>query len=165
MSFLNSETTRKAYLGKHAQNLILTSSNQAQSVYQERGIIIPVSASSVLQFLCQNEGASLADISRALEIPHQLVAQRIEKLIKLALLKKEPDPSDKRRSGFFLTNHGTDQARRLIVCMVDMAAVYDDLYDEIGCDLAQVLLNAIKALEGNSLASRFSSKFPQKEAG
>jgi len=163
MSFVNSETIRKAYLGKHAQNLVIRSSEQVQLVYQQRGITIPVGVSSVLQFLSQNNGSSLTDISKALKLPHQLVAQRTEKLSKLGLIQKHPDPKDKRRSEFQLTERGREQARRLIKCMEDTALVYGDLYDEIGCDLAQALLDAIKALERKPLTVRFMEKFENQE--
>lgn len=82
MTFANTEILRKAYLGKHAQNLLFLSSGQVADVYLDRGITIPVRLSSTLQFISQQSGASLADIARALEIPHQLISQRTEKLLK-----------------------------------------------------------------------------------
>jgi len=166
MSFVNSETVRKAYLGKHAQDLILKSSDQVLDVYKARGIVIPVVVSSTLQFLNRDSGASLSDIARALELPHQLVAQRTEKLLKLGLVTKQLDPADKRRSEFHLTKTGQNQAHLLKQCMADMALVYADIYDEIDCDLAQALLDAITALERKPLLSRFEDKFSNiKEIG
>lgn len=163
MTFVNSETIRKAYLGKHAQNLLFLSSEQVADVYKDRGITIPVRLSSTLQFISQQPGVALADIARALDIPHQLVSQRTEKLLKLGLAKKHPDPHDGRRSEYHLTENGSAQAALLKTCMEDTALIYGDLYDEIGCDLAQALLDAIHALERTSLRTRFKDKFSPKE--
>ena len=163
MSFVNSENIRKAYLGKHAQDLILKSSQQVLEVYQHRGIIIPVVVSSTMQFLNRQDGASLADIARALSLPHQLVAQRIDKLRKLDLVEGRADKTDRRRTEYHLNDEGRDQAQRLRQCMEDMAHIYGDLYKEIECDLAQKLLDGIQALERTPLLKRFEEKFPQNE--
>ncbi len=163
MTFVNTETIRKAYLGKHAQELLLQSSEQVRVVYEQRGIVIPVVVSSVLHFIYTDPRTSLADISKGLKLPHQLVAQRIEKLDRLGLIEKHPDPADKRRSEFHLTSAGRQQAMRLKQCMEDTALVYSDLYDEIGCDLAQALLDAINALERKPLSARFAEKFEKLE--
>lgn len=159
MTFINSETIRKAYLGKHAQRLLFLSSEQVADVYKDRGICIPVSLSSTLQVIAQGKGMSLADIARALDIPHQLVSQRTEKLLKLDLIIKQADPNDGRRSEYHLTKLGDAQAKLLKQCMEDTALIYGDLYDEIECDLAQALLDAIHALERTSLRHRFLTKF------
>ena len=164
MTFINSESARKAYLGKHAQNLLLKSSDQVKDVYQQRGIVIPVAVSSTLECISRNKGVSLADISKTLNLPHQLVAQRISKLLKLNLAEKRSDPNDKRRSEYFLNSVGEDQACRLRTCMEDMSIIYEDMYKEIGCDLSQMLLSAIDALDRKSLAHRFHEKFPRKKA-
>lgn len=163
ITFVNTETIRKAYLGKHAQSWVIKSAEQIQKVYEQRGIVIPVAVSSTLHCICDNEGASLADIARHLDIPHQLVAQRIGKLTRFKLVKKCPDPNDKRRSEYFLTALGQEQAKRLMQCMDDAALIYSELFDEIGCDLAQVLLDAVKALERNPLDYRFARKFDDPE--
>jgi len=165
MTFINSEILQKAYLGKHAHDLLLKSSDQVAEVYKARGILIPVVVSSTMQFLSRRDNASLADISRALGLPHQLVAQRIQKLDRLGLVEKHPDPFDGRRFEYCLTDLGRDQASRLTRCMEDTAVIYNELYDEIGYDLAQLLLDAVQALERKPLITRFAEKYPIQEAG
>jgi len=154
MTFLNSETTRKAYLGKHAQNLILTSSEQVLEIYELRGMVFPVRVSSTLEIIDRLPGISLSEIGRELSIPHQLVAQRTSILLKMSLIEKRPDPKDKRRSGFFLTKEGQKQSKLLKTCMADIAQVYEGLYAEIGCDLPSVLLAAIEALKARPIIQR-----------
>jgi len=96
MTFINSETTRKAYLGKAAQSLILTSSDQVREIYELRGLVIPVRVSSTLEIINRKPGISLSEIGRALGIPHQLVAQRTGILLKMSLIEKRPDKKDRR---------------------------------------------------------------------
>ena len=43
--------------------------------------------------------------------------------------------------------------------MADMATVYKQLYEEIGCDLAKKLNQAIEALKKRDLAARFDENF------
>jgi len=154
MTFINSETTRKAYLGKAAQSLILTSSDQVREIYELRGLVIPVRVSSTLEIINRKPGISLSEIGRELGIPHQLVAQRTGILLKMSLIEKRPDKKDRRRSGFFLTDEGQSQVDLLIQCMADISGVYADLYEEIGCDLPQLLMDAVQALKARPIIQR-----------
>lgn len=157
------ELNKKAYLGKLAQDLLHLSSNQVMEVYAQRGIDIPVEVSSTLNHLYNNDNVALANVAMALDIPHQLASQRIKKLLKLNLVKKQGDPNDMRRSVLTLTEKGQQQAILLIECMNDMAIIYDAVYQEIGCDLPEVLNSAINALKGKSLINRFNETFNQGE--
>ncbi|MBL38719.1 MAG: hypothetical protein CMP07_09965 [Xanthomonadales bacterium] len=150
---------RDAFLGKAAQDLLYLSSEQVAVIYERRGLGIPVEVSSTLLYLARHKNAVLTDISGALDIPHQLAAQRIAKLQKLDLLVKRPDPDDRRRTHLQLTRTGREQARVLDRCMADMATVYKQLYEEIGCDLAKKLNQAIEALKKRDLAARFDENF------
>ncbi len=154
---------KKAYLGKLAQDLLHLSSNQVIEVYAQRGIEIPVEVSSTLNHLYNNENVALADVATALDIPHQLASQRIQKLMRRDLVEKQSDPKDMRRSVLTLTSKGQQQAVLLIECMNDMAIIYGALYEEIGCDLPQVLKEAIDALKNKSLTDRFKETFNQGE--
>ncbi len=154
MTFLNSDITRRAYLGKHAQNLILRTLEQESDLFEMRGIIFPVRVSSAVEMIRRQPGISLSEIGRALGFPHQLVSQRIKILSEMSLIEKRADPNDRRRSGFFLTRTGKKQANLLQACVEDISALYNDLFDEIGCDLSEKLISAISALEDRPLIQR-----------
>ena len=162
-SFNNTGTNKQAFLGKSAQDLVFLSSEQVLEIYQQRNIIIAVEVSSTLQYLYQNNNSALADIATALDLPHQLVAQRTAKLLKLQLIEKHPDPQDKRRTILELTDLGRQQAELLVQCMQDMALVYGQLYQEINCDLPQKLQDAIQALKHKPLTQRFEEMFTDGE--
>lgn len=157
MALLDDTILKQAYLGKAAQDLVRVTSDQVADIYDRRNIIIPVELSSTLHGLSQNVGGSLTEIALMLDLPHQLVAQRVRKLMALGLLERRPDPNDRRRFTLHLTNYGQDQADRLCVCMRDMSRVYRDLYSEIGCDLPAAMSDAIKAIGARSLAQRFEA--------
>ena len=155
MAFVENHTIKQAYLGKAAQDLVRVTSDQVAEIYDRRQIIIPVELSSTLHSLSLKNGASLTEIASTLGLPHQLVAQRVRKLMALGLLERRPDQKDGRRYELHLSDYGHDQADRLRVCMRDMSRVYEGLYEEIGCDLPAILSVAIQAIRDNSLVERF----------
>ncbi|MEM1080333.1 MAG: MarR family transcriptional regulator [Pseudomonadota bacterium] len=154
------QLNQTAFLGKAAQDLVHLSSAQVIDIYRQRGLIIPVEVSSTLLYLQQHAQSVLTDVSDALDIPHQLAAQRIEKLIRLGLLEKQRDPNDGRRVLLKLTRTGLREAAILDQCMEDVAVVYQQLFDEIDCDLAAKLNQAIERLNTRSLLARFEALFP-----
>ncbi|MEM8547086.1 MAG: MarR family transcriptional regulator [Pseudomonadota bacterium] len=153
------ELNRKAFLGKAAQDLLTLSSAQVAVVYEQRGLDIPVEVSSTLLFLNQHERSVLTDVATALDIPHQLAAQRVAKLGRRGLIAREKDSEDRRRAYLTLTPAGRAQAQVLEQCMADMAVIYDELYREIDCDLPTKLLQAIDSLKRCDLATRFAETF------
>lgn len=154
MTFIDTEIMRTAYLGKFAQNLILKTLEQESDIYEARGIVFPVRASSTVEMIKRKPGISLSEIGRALGFPHQLVAQRIKLLSKMSLVEKRADPHDRRRYGFFLTQSGKEQARLMQGCVEDISQAYFDLYEEIGCDLPDKLAAAMAALEDRPILQR-----------
>lgn len=145
---------KSAYLGKLAQDLLHLSSQQVSNIYVQYGLTIPVEVSSCLDLLSRHPIITLTDLATALSIPHQLAAQRVHKLMALNLISKHPDTHDKRRSLLRLTETGSQQANTLRQCMRDMAQVYEQLYQEIGCHLPSKLQQAIDALKSKNLSQR-----------
>lgn len=165
MNIFVSDIARNAYLGKHSQNLILKTLEQELEIYELRGIIFPVRASSTVEMIFRKPGISLSDIARALDVPHQLIAQRTKILLKMSLIEKRADPSDGRRSGFYLTSTGRSQVKLLHICVEDISKIYTELYKEIDCDLPNKLISAIEALEKRPLIQRLEEIYDaEKEA-
>jgi len=164
MAFAQNSTLQSAYLGKHAQDLLMKTSEQIGYVYRDRGLTIPVLVSSTLHFLSTQKNASLADVARALDLAHQHVTQRVEKLITMGLVEKTPDAVDRRRSNLNLTKRGRKEARLLKQCMEDTAAAYEELYTEIECDLARALRQAIEAIERRPLWERLAPATTNEKA-
>ncbi|MEO0574416.1 MAG: MarR family transcriptional regulator [Pseudomonadota bacterium] len=164
-NFIDSETTRKAFLGKQAHDLLQLSSAQVAVIYEARGLAIPVKVSSTLQCLDRGGPMTLAELARQLDVTHQLAAQRVSKLISLRLLKRLEDPEDGRRSQLVLTRAGNHQAQLLAECISEIAEVYSDLYQEIECDLPAKLAAAINALKHNSIGQRLATLRAERGLG
>jgi len=154
--FTRPTSIRSAYLGKSAQDLVRRTSDQVAELYLDRGLLIPVELSSTLHSLSYRDAATLTEIAKTLDQPHQLVAQRIHKLEALELLQREPDPKDRRRTRLVLTELGRKQAQILRQSMRDMAGVYEALYEEIGCDLPAMIQAALDAIATRSITDRMS---------
>ncbi len=146
-----------AFLGRRAADFANLLTAQAEVVYRERGMIFPVVTSSTLHFISQNPNLSLADISNALEQPHQVIAQRIASLDKLNLVERTPDPSDRRRQLLKLSDEGLRQVGLLEEYLIASQVAIRDLYDELGADLSSMLTNASAALKRRSFADRFEA--------
>ena len=147
----------RAYLGKRMQDFMELAHEQMTDVYVQKGLKIPVQGSSTLQALNPGSRQSLSDLARILHQPHQLVSQRIERLLKAGLVTRTPDPSDKRRSEYSLTSEGEDQWRLLNEVMEDVDMVHAELFAELGVDLLKVMDDAIAKISDNGLHERIFS--------
>ncbi|MCM8557157.1 MarR family winged helix-turn-helix transcriptional regulator [Sphingomicrobium sediminis] len=147
----------EAYLGKRLQDLLSLSHDQMFHVYRRRGLVIPVEGSSTLQAIAPGQRKAISDLSRQLGQPHQLVAQRIQKLRKMRLLEAEEDPSDRRRTEYRLTSKGEEQWNLLNALMEDAITVNRELFREIDCNLLAALERAIKALSRAGFDDRFEN--------
>lgn len=153
-----------AFLGKTAHDFALLILRQAESVYGRYGISFPVSVSSTVLYLSEARSASLLDIARGLDHPHQLIAQRIKILLKHDLVVGEKDPDDQRRTLYKLTVEGQKQAERLAAYCRDAAVVFDTLSNEVGGRLQAMIQQASDALKATPMAARFDALGAKKGA-
>jgi DNA-binding MarR family transcriptional regulator len=155
-SFYDSSVIDKAYTAKKLLDLFYLIQSQVSQVYRQKGMIFPVICSSTLLFLSRHGPASVTEVARALEHPHQTVAQHFKTLGKLGILKNQKDPLDKRRSEYFLTETGTDQAARLELYNVEAAEVFKSLDRDLGQDLGQLLDSGRHSLLQKTMVERFA---------
>ena len=152
--FMGAGVLRSAYLGKHAADVSQLCAEQIEGEYQRRGLVIPVYASSTLHYLGEKGPVTAADISNGLETAHQVTTQRVKKLEDLRLIRRARDGDDARRVLLHLTEEGRDQFEKLKACMAAAARAYEDLFEEIGVDLADTLCRAAHALRSRPLEER-----------
>ena len=134
--------SNKALLGKRAEDLSNLIEQQTQPIFDSLGIIVPIKSCSTLLCLQKIEQASLADIARSLEQSHQLVKQKLPKLIKLGLIKQRPDKDDRRRTLYSLTTKGKLQTNKIQTYL-------------IGIDVFEAIDLAIKSMQEKTLWVRF----------
>ena len=144
---------KRTFIGKYADDLGQLISAQIKPVYAALGIIVPVKSCSLVHTLAKLKQASLMELANHLNQSHQLVKQKVPRLLELRIISQSQDPDDKRRTLYQLTEAGQQQAA--ILNQDPMAGIYQQLSDEVGCDIRQVLTRAIEQLQGKDLLTRF----------
>jgi DNA-binding MarR family transcriptional regulator len=145
---------QRAFTPKVAWDLASLIEKQAIHVYEQLGIVIPVVTSSSLCFIGQQKKVSLLEIARALDIPHQLAAQRIKILLKLDLILANKDPSDKRRTNYMLTIKGHEQNALLTEYLGHAEKIFNGLNEELNTDLMKILEQTKKSFVERTLHQR-----------
>jgi len=151
---INKQSIIQSFIGKQADDLGQLISEQIKPVYQALGIMVPVKSCSVIHQLDKTGQATVTELARSLNQSHQLLKQKLPRLLKLKLIECSDDPDDKRRILYRLTQTGSSQAE--LLRKHSMTQVYASLSDEINADLYQVLTAAIEGLKRKDLLSRFN---------
>jgi len=146
--------TRPLFLGRKTEELGALIETQIAPIFLDFGIRIPVRSCSLMVVIEELGSASAADVSKQLGQSHQLVMQKLPALIRLGFLRDEPDPNDRRRKVLKLTRSGLGQMALLEKHAELIEQAYADLNEELGVDVYPIVVAAIKALEGRSLAQR-----------
>lgn len=149
---------QKALLGKRAEDLSNLIEQQTQPIFESLGIIVPIKSCSTLLTLLELEQASLVDIAKKLGQSHQLVKQKLPKLIKLGLIQQNSDKEDKRRTLYSLTNEGKQQSHKIKEYLNQSEALVDSISEEIGVDIFSTIDKAIRVMKDKNLWERLESK-------
>ena len=159
MKISDNNSVVRSFIGKHADDLGNLISEQIKPIYQSLGIIVPVKSCSIVHALFATEQAALSDLSKTLNQSHQLIKQKLPRLLKLELIVMHKDADDKRRLLYSLTDLGIKQAKLLNENSLEK--VYANLSREIDTDLYQVLVAAIDGLKKTDLLTRFKEQLDQ----
>ena len=158
MTYLDTHPLHGAFVSNKFTRLTDLIASQGQEMLRDANLDVPSRAVSILLLVGEHGEISAADIANLLKQPHQLVTQRADLLIELALIRRKNDPRDGRRKILVLTEKGTDQFDRLTELMVQVADVFASLFEEIGCDLAAMAMRAIEALDRSPILERINSR-------
>lgn len=142
-----------AFLGRTVERLSVLIAEQSKTVFEERGIVIPVRSCSLMTVLAKLGAASASDLARDLGHSHQLVMQKIPKLISLGLIHGRDDDYDARRRLFQLTDKGIEQFAKFEQCTVLLRAAYARLFAEVG-DVKDLIERTAVALDECPLRDR-----------
>lgn len=149
-----SDAVVRSFIGKLADDLGNLIYVQIKPIYDSLGIVVPVKSCSIIHYLNVSSGASLADLAKSLNQSHQLVKQKLPKLLKMELIQVRNDPNDRRRQIYSLTTAGKKQAQLLNDNPLEK--VYADLSRELNTDLFAVLDAAINGLKSKDLLTRYN---------
>ena len=99
----------RTFLGRLSEQLSELIEQQSAEVFKRAGIVIPVKSSSLMEAIATLGPVSVAGLVRALDRSHQLIQQKMPKLIALGLVNRRPDPDDQRVILIELTDRGREQ--------------------------------------------------------
>lgn len=140
-------------LGRTVERLSTLIEIQSEVVFNEYGVVIPVKSCSLMVQLARLEHATAADLARALNVSHQLVLQKLPKLLRLRLITAAQDLEDARKKSFSLTASGQQQIEIFLKCRDLIKQAYAGLFEEVG-DLFSLTNTFIGALEEKPLCER-----------
>ncbi|MFZ1742116.1 MAG: MarR family transcriptional regulator [Pontixanthobacter sp.] len=143
----------RVFLGRLLADWAELIDRQSQQIFDHVGITIPVHSCSLMLGIERIGPASASDIAHHLDRSHQLVLQKLPKLLKTGLLTRTDCPDDRRRKLISLTGAGREQLALLRRWLPHIMESYDDLSDEIG-DMHGFIENAIAAMVARPLSER-----------
>lgn len=141
------------YLGRQAERLSDLIEAQTLAIFERGGVVIPVKSCSLLEALSQCQPASASDLASRLGRSHQIVIQKMPKLLKLDLIERHPDPEDARRQLLSLTPFGREQLELMKQATAKLADAYRAMERDSG-PVFETLLETISALEEKPLIER-----------
>lgn len=143
----------RTFLGRLSEQLSELIEQQSAEVFRRAGIIIPVKSSSLLVAIATLGPVSVADLVRALDRSHQLIQQKMPKLLALGLVSRRPDPDDQRVNLIEITDRGREQ----LALLDRLDPGFDRAYAEMEKDAGPVfdgINRAIRSLKARPLIDR-----------
>ena len=143
----------RTFLGRLSEQLSELIEQQSAEVFKRAGLVIPVKSSSLLGAIATLGPVSVADLVRALDRSHQLIQQKIPKLLTLGLVSRRPDPDDQRVILIEITDKGREQLELLDGLAPAFDRAYAEMEEEAG-PVFEGLNRAISALKSRPLIDR-----------
>lgn len=143
----------RTFLGRLSEQLSDLIEQQSAQVFKRAGLVIPVKSSSLMMAIATLGPVSVADLGRALDRSHQLVQQKIPKLVTLGLVARQPDPDDQRITLIEITDRGREQ----LALLDSLDGAFERAYAEMEQDAGPVfdgIKRAIKSLKARPLIER-----------
>lgn len=143
----------RTFLGRLSEQLSDLIEQQSAQVFKRAGLVIPVKSSSLMGAIAMLGPVSVADLGRALDRSHQLVQQKIPKLVTLGLVARQPDPDDQRITLIEITDRGREQ----LALLDSLDGAFERAYAEMEQDAGPVfdgIKRAIKSLKARPLIER-----------
>ena len=143
----------RTYLGRLSEQLSELIEQQSAEVFKRAGLVIPVKSSSLMAAVARLGPASVADLGRALDRSHQLIQQKMPKLMALDLVSRRPDPNDQRVNLIEITDRGREQLALLDGLDAEFERAYAEMEQEAG-PVFDGIGRAIRSLKARSLSDR-----------
>lgn len=133
----------RTFLGRLSEQLSDLIEQQSAEVFKRAGLVLPVKSSSLLGAIATHGPVSVSELVRALDRSHQLIQQKMPKLVTLGLVTRRPDPNDQRVVLIEITDKGREQ----LALLAELAPAFDRAYAEMEADTGPVFDGITRALE------------------
>lgn len=143
----------RTFLGRLSEQLSELIEQQSAEVFERAGLVIPVKSSSLMGAIATLGPVSVADLVRALNRSHQLIQQKMPKLLKLGLVSRRPDPDDQRVVLIELTDKGREQLALLDSLDGEFERAYAEMEQDAG-PVFDAISRAIASLKARPLIDR-----------
>jgi DNA-binding MarR family transcriptional regulator len=143
----------RTFLGRLSEQLSDLIEQQSAEVFKRAGLVLPVKSSSLLVAIATLGPVSVADLVRALDRSHQLIQQKVPKLVKLGLVTRQPDPDDQRVTLIEITDNGREQLALLESLDGEFIRAYAEMEEEAG-PVFDSINRAILSLKSRPLIDR-----------
>jgi len=127
---------------------------QQNELLEARNIRLSSRSISTLMLLRRKGPSSVTRIARELSISHQLAAQRLKSLKKRHLIEEGEASDDLRKTILQLTTSGNKLANEIEELWRNLERAYQDIFQEIGTDLTELLKDACRTLIRSPLIER-----------
>lgn len=143
-----------SFLGLQLHQLLSIINNQGDVLLQQQNIDIPSRTASTIMLIKNNDSMSVTELGAALDMSHQLVGHRIKLLKSKNIIIETKGQQDKRKSVFKLTSYGKEIALKLEQITKQVEKAYDNLFDEIGANVFEIVKNTKGALSNKTILQR-----------
>ena len=143
----------RTFLGRLSEQLSDLIEQQSAEVFKRAGLVIPVKSSSLMGAIATLGPVSVAELGRQLDRSHQLIQQKVPKLVKLGLVTRQPDPEDQRVTLIEITDKGREQ----LALLDSLDGAFIRAYAEMEADAGPVfdaISRAISSLKSRPLIDR-----------
>lgn len=151
------EKLSSAYMAHFCRRLSDLLIEQGGELLKEMKLVTPTTAMSSIFYLHKNPQSTVAVLAEALGVSHQMATQRINSLTKLGLVERVTSGSDKRAKVINLTKRGKAEIKLLVPFSKQMTSVFEDIEEDLGCDLSRIIRQTELALIKKPLKQRLKN--------
>lgn len=121
---------------------------------RQTGVQTSATSTAMLAYVARHPDAAIADVAQALGYSHQAVAKAVESMEKAGLVQSRASAEDLRKRLLTLTDKGRLEAEQVEAVAARAAAVFGEVFEEIGVDVFKALRALEIALDRRPLVGR-----------
>ena len=142
------------YLNLVVRRLSQRISAAGDAYMRQTGLTISATSTAILGYVARHDQAAIVDVAHALGYSHQAVAKAVVAMEKLGLMQTSATADDLRKRLISLTPKGRREHEVIEAVAARAAAVFAEMFEEIGVDVFKALRDFETALDRRPLVGR-----------